>query len=77
MTISNSILSGNVADLSGGGIFNDSQGTVTVENSSSIIGNLGADGASLGADVYNLGLFYLDSTSTIVGGVGPTSATPF
>ena len=70
MTISNSTLSRNVADLSGGGIFNDSQGTVTVENSSSITGNLGAD-------VYNLGLFYLDSTSTIVGGVGPTSATPF
>ena len=77
VTISNSILSGNVADLSGGGIFNDSQGTVTVENSSSIIGNLGADGASLGADVYNLGLFYLDSTSTILGGVGPTSAISF
>jgi len=77
VTISNSILSGNVADLGGGGIFNDSQGTVTVENSSSIIGNLGADGASLGADVYNLGLFYLDSTSTILGGVGPTSAISF
>jgi hypothetical protein len=35
---------------------------VTVENSSSITGNTASD---LGADVYNLGVLYLDSTSTI------------
>jgi hypothetical protein len=44
----------------GGGIFND--GTVTVENSSRITGNTAL---AAGADVYNLGVLYLDSTSTI------------
>jgi hypothetical protein len=45
---------------SGGGIYNRG-GTVTVENSSSITGNSASDGA----DVYNGGVLYLDSTSTI------------
>ena len=54
--ISNSTISGNGAYGDGGGIYNN--GTVTVENSSSITGN----GA---ADVYNLGTLYLDGTSTI------------
>jgi hypothetical protein len=62
VTISHSIISGNGTYGGGGGIFNDS-GTVTVENSSSISGNYAAD---FGPDVYNLGLLYLDGTSTIV-----------
>ena len=74
MTISNSILSGNVADLSGGGIYNN-VGTVTVENSSSITGNLGGDG-DFGADVDNRSVLYLDSTSTI-GFLYGNSAIPF
>ena len=63
VTISHSTLSGNSGDVlmgSGGGIYN-SGGTVTVENSSSIIGNTAGDGA----DVFNLGVLYLDSTSKI------------
>jgi hypothetical protein len=63
VTISGSIVSANTGDAlmgSGGGIFNRG-GTLTVENSSSITGN----SASVGADVYNLGVLYLDSTSTI------------
>jgi hypothetical protein len=35
---------------------------VTVENSSSITGNTAP---GYGADVYNLGVLYLDSTSTL------------
>jgi hypothetical protein len=35
---------------------------VIVENSTRITGNTASD---LGADVYNLGVLYLDSTSTI------------
>jgi hypothetical protein len=60
LTISTSTLSANTAQ-EGGGIFNNG-GTVTVENSSSITGNTASD---LGADVYNLDVLYLDSTSTI------------
>ena len=63
-----STISGNSADGydgdetvgDGGGIYNN--GTVTVENSSSITGNGAVD---LGPDVYNLGQLYLDGTSTI------------
>jgi hypothetical protein len=51
-------ISGNSTDYEGGGIFNDTYGTVTVEISSTITRNNGAD-------VYNLGVLYLDSTSTI------------
>ena len=66
--ISHSTISGNYADGieggdtvagDGGGIYNN--GTLTVENSSSITGNLAAD---FGPDVYNLGTLYLDGTST-------------
>ena len=38
-------------------------GTVTVKNSSSITGNTAPVG--FGADVYNQGVLYLDSSSTI------------
>jgi hypothetical protein len=62
LTISGSTLSGNSAAYEGGGIYNGS-GTVTVENSSSISGNTAPVG--FGADVYNYGVLYLDSTSTI------------
>ena len=64
VTISNSTLSGNTADVNfgrGGGLYNNS-GTATVENSSSITGNTASD---LGPDALNLGVLYLDSTSTI------------
>jgi hypothetical protein len=58
VTVSNSTLSGNVGDLGGGGIYNDSNGTTSVKNSSTIAGN-GDE------DVLNSGVLYLDSTSTI------------
>jgi hypothetical protein len=63
VTVSNSTLSGNTADVNfgrGGGLYNN--GTVTVENASSITGNTASD---LGADVYNLSLLYRDGTSAI------------
>jgi hypothetical protein len=60
VTISYSTLSGNTAGT-GGGIYNNG-GTVTVENSSSITANYASDA---GADVENLSVLYLDSTSTI------------
>jgi hypothetical protein len=60
LTLSSSTLSGNSASQ-GGGIFNT--GTATVKNSSSITGNTAPVG--FGADVYNQGVLYLDSTSTI------------
>ena len=63
VTVSGSTLSANFASSGGGGIYNYSGGTVTVENSSSIIGNTAP--AGFGADVDNLGVLYLDSTSTI------------
>ncbi len=69
--ISNSILFGNAAyafglDGGGGGIYNDPHGTVAVKNSSSITGNdsgIGEDASS--EDVHDLGVLYLDRTSTI------------
>jgi len=61
LTVSGSTLFGNTASY-GGGIYNTA-GTVTVKNSSSITGNTAP--AGFGADVYNLGHLYLDSTSTI------------
>jgi hypothetical protein len=45
----------------GGGIYVDSGATVTVKNHSSITGNTAPAGS--GADVYNLGTLYADSTS--------------
>jgi hypothetical protein len=61
VTISGSTLSGNSASK-GGGIY-ISGGTVTVKNSSTITGNSAPVG--FGADVYNQGVLYLDSTSKI------------
>jgi len=69
VTISDSTMSGNVCRSSGGGIYNDSGGTVTVENSSSIIGNgLNTEddsGYLEPDDIVNIGVLYHDSTSTI------------
>jgi predicted outer membrane repeat protein/parallel beta-helix repeat protein len=62
LTISGSTLSGNSAQY-GGGVYNSATGTVTAENSSSITGNTAPGG--FGADVYNQGVLYLDSASTI------------
>ena len=64
VTISSSILSSNFSQ--GAGIYNDPQGTVTLKNSSSIFGNMTSGGDySYYEDVDNLGVLYLDSTSTI------------
>jgi hypothetical protein len=57
LTLSHCTLSDNYSNFEGGGIYNDAAGTVTVENSSSITGNVAAE--------YNAGVLYLDSTSTI------------
>src|SRR5262249_20854881 len=71
--LKNSSLSGNTAtviDYVGGsfgaGIYNDSQGIVTVQDSSSITANL-SDwyGDWFNFDVDNLGVLYQDGTSTI------------
>jgi len=58
LTVSGCTVTGNSADFEGGGIYNDTSGTVTIEVSSTITGNNAAD-------VYNLGVLYLDGTSTI------------
>jgi hypothetical protein len=58
LTLSGCTLSDNYTNLAGGGIYNYTSGKVTVKNSSTITGNGGAD-------VDNLGVLYLDSTSTI------------
>jgi len=58
LTVSSCTVTGNSADFEGGGIYNDTSGTVTIEVSSTITGNNAAD-------AYNLGVLYLDSTSTI------------
>jgi hypothetical protein len=51
---------------SGGGVYNDSRGTVRVQNSSSITGNTSGTGEDVSIeDVQNLGVLYLDGTSTI------------
>jgi len=68
LKIDSSGLTNNVALVAGGGIYNSSAGpygtpTVTVENSSSVNGNTAPAGE--GADIYNLGVVYLDSTSSI------------
>jgi predicted outer membrane repeat protein len=65
LTVSDCTVSGNTASQ-GGGIYN--AGTMTVENSSSIAGDTAPD-------VYNLGVLYLDSTSTI-GALDDNPATP-
>jgi predicted outer membrane repeat protein len=65
LTVSGSTLSGNSAASAGGGIYNTNNvsATVTVKNSSSITGNTAPVG--FGADVFNNGVLYLDSTSII------------
>jgi hypothetical protein len=63
LTLSASTLSGNSAEY-GGGIFVSNGSTVTVENSSSITGNLAPAGYSAD-DVDNLGVLDLDSSSII------------
>jgi predicted outer membrane repeat protein len=66
LTLSACTVSGNFSEYEGGGIFND--GTLTVKNSSSIAGNtISANTASgyAAEDFDNLGVLYLDSTSTI------------
>ncbi len=64
LTVDHCIVSGNTATSAGGGIYYTSgYGTVTIKNSSSITANTAPVGS--GADVYNLGTLYLDSTSTI------------
>jgi hypothetical protein len=62
LTLSGSTISGNLANYEGSGLYNDTSGTVTVENSSTISGDNGA--------VINLGVLYLDSTSTIENLIG-------
>jgi predicted outer membrane repeat protein len=57
LTLSGSTISGNLANYEGSGIYNDTSGTVTVENSSTISGGNGT--------VVNLNVLYLDSSSTI------------
>ncbi len=71
VTISNSGVVNNSAYLGGAGIYNTAGGTVLVENSSSVTGNWGNYG-----DVYNLGVVYLDGTSTI-GVLHGNAAIPF
>src|SRR5260370_1109854 len=65
LTVSGSTMSGNSATPVGGGIYNTNSfsATVTVENSSTITGNTAPVG--FGADVYNLGVLYLDASSII------------
>jgi predicted outer membrane repeat protein len=53
----------NVASSAGGGIYVNTYGTVTVNNSSTITGNTAPVG--FGADVYNLGVLHLDVSSII------------
>ena len=65
-TVSGSTLSGNSATYGGGIYIYAGSGinhrvAVTVSNSSTIFGN----SASIGADVFNLGVLYLDSSSMI------------
>jgi hypothetical protein len=54
LTLRGCTVSANYTNFEGGGIYNDASGTVTVEISSTITG-----------EVDNLGVLYLDSTSTI------------
>ena len=66
VNVSHSTLSSNSAGISGGGIYNSLFGTVNVLDYSTIYGN----SAPSGADLYNLGVFTTDDSSTI-GVIGP------
>jgi parallel beta-helix repeat protein len=75
LTISSSTLSNNTASSAGGGIYVKGPGTVTVKNSSSITGNTSPVG--FGADVYNLGVLKVDSTSiSMIGVIDGNPAIP-
>jgi predicted outer membrane repeat protein len=67
LTVSGCRVSANWTFGGGDGIYNGSAGIVTVENSSSITGNHPPSGyaAAVIDDIYNAGVLYLDSTSTI------------
>jgi hypothetical protein len=56
-------LSGNTAGSTGGGIFNDVNGVLTVKNTK-VTGNA----APAGADLYNLGVLTLDDSTVRVFG---------
>jgi hypothetical protein len=73
LTVRGCTLSGNSATAYGDGYIGGSTATVTVENSSSITANSAPVGQ--GADVYNYGVVYLDSTSKI-GILDGNPATP-
>jgi hypothetical protein len=63
-TLSASTLSGNIAGKQGGGVWlGNSTAQATIENGSSVTGNTAPTG--YGPDVYNLGVVYIDATSTI------------
>jgi hypothetical protein len=66
LTVSACTVSGNASEYEGGGIFNS--GTATVENSSRITGNILS--GYLANDAENLGVLYLDSTSTVGSVIG-------
>ena len=72
-TVSGITVTCNSAVYEGGGIWNNGRNSLTVENSSSIIGNFAPVG--FGADAYNSGVLDLDSTSTI-GILDGNPATP-
>jgi hypothetical protein len=72
LTLSGSAVTGNAAAQEGGGIMVGGS-TVTVKNSNSITGNTAP--AGFGADVYNLALLYLDSSS-MIGILNGNPATP-
>ncbi len=66
LVLSGCTVTGNFSEYEGGGVFSD--GTVTARTSTSITGNtISADTASgyAAEDLDNLGVLYLDSTSTI------------
>ena len=66
-----SVMHSNSAISAGGGIFNNTYGTVTVKNSSTITGNT----APIGGDVDNLGVLYQD-LSGIIGFLAGNPAQP-
>jgi predicted outer membrane repeat protein len=71
LTVENSSVFGNFADIAGGGIYNDNGsevgfGTLYVTNGSTVTGNR----APAGADLYNLGTAQISGHST-VGVIGP------
>jgi parallel beta-helix repeat protein len=63
LTLDDCTVSGNTATSAGGGIYIGPSGNVTVENSSTIIGNTAPPGS--GPDVYNAHVLYWDGTGTL------------